>query len=128
MLHMTPEMYIQVRSRNGMSCEMSGNFAPIRAMIIATPALKTNWSVRAGMTSSQDMLTGTPKASRITTSAHIENSSCWSCWRQYDTGSAARGKCRARTSPRLPEIARVPAMIELCVKVHTKTPVTRNGM
>ncbi len=24
-------------------------------------------------------------------------------------------------------MARVPAMIELCVKVHTNTPVTRNG-
>ena len=43
-------------------------------------------------------------------------------------GSEARGKCRARTRPRLPEIARTPAMIELWVKVNTNTPVTRNGM
>ena len=45
-----------------------------------------------------------------------------------EIGSEARGKCSARTSPRLPEIARTPAITELCVKVKTKTPVTRNGM
>ncbi len=28
----------------------------------------------------------------------------------------------------MPEIARTPAITELCVKVNTKTPVTRNGM
>lgn len=28
----------------------------------------------------------------------------------------------------LPEMARVPVMIEVCVNVHTNTPVTRNGM
>ena len=43
-------------------------------------------------------------------------------------GSEARGKCSARTSPRFPEIARTPAITELCVKVKTKTPVTRKGM
>jgi hypothetical protein len=48
MLHMTPDTYIQVRSTNGISCAMSGVFAPIRAMIIATPALNTNCSARAG--------------------------------------------------------------------------------
>ncbi len=58
----------------------------------------------------------------------IEKSSCWSCWRANEIGSEARGKCSARTRPRLPEIARTPAMTELCVKVNTKTPVTRNGM
>ncbi len=43
-------------------------------------------------------------------------------------GSEARGKCSARTSPRLPEIARTPDMTELWVNVKVKTPVTRNGM
>ena len=42
-------------------------------------------------------------------------------------GREARGKCRARTRPMLPQMARVPAMIELAVKVQMKTPVTRNG-
>ncbi len=43
-------------------------------------------------------------------------------------GSEARGKCSARTSPRLPEMARTPAIAEDWVKVKTNTPVTRNGM
>ncbi len=62
-----------------------------------------------------------------TTSTIIENSSCWSCWSANEIGSDARGKCSARTSPRLPEIARTPTSTELCVKVNTNTPVTRNG-
>lgn len=62
------------------------------------------------------------------TSTIIENISCWSCCRENEMGSVARGKCRARTRPRLPEIARTPAMTELWVKVNTKMPVTRKGM
>ena len=58
----------------------------------------------------------------------MENSSCWSCWSAKETGSEARGKCRARTRPRLPEIARTPAISEFCVNVNRNTPVTRNGM
>ncbi|CAM5426671.1 hypothetical protein SFUMM280S_07176 [Streptomyces fumanus] len=96
-------------------------------MIIETPALNVNWSTSAGIASTQEAAGGTPKASRMTTRAAIENSNCCNCWRQNETGSAARGKCSARTRPRLPEIARVPAMIELCVKVQMNTPVTRNG-
>ncbi|MCO4700353.1 hypothetical protein LRR80_06460 [Streptomyces sp. RO-S4] len=63
----------------------------------------------------------------ITTSTISENSSCCSCCSANETGSDARGKCSARTSPRFPEIARTPASTELCVNVNTNTPVTRNG-
>lgn len=63
----------------------------------------------------------------IATSTIIEKSSCWSCWSEKEIGSEARGKCRARTRPRLPEMERTPDMTELWVKVKTKTPVTRKG-
>ncbi|ODA70930.1 hypothetical protein APS67_004788 [Streptomyces sp. AVP053U2] len=127
MLNMTPEAYIQVRSTNGISWARSGVLLPRRAKISARPVLKTNWSSSAGTTSSQDRAGMLPNAITTTTRTIIENSSCWSCCSANETGSAARGKCRARTRPRLPEMARTPARTELCVNVNTNTPVTRNG-
>ncbi|GGP58841.1 hypothetical protein GCM10010247_34500 [Streptomyces calvus] len=127
MLNITPEAYIQVRSTNGISCARSGVLAPIRAKISASPVLKTNCSSSAGTTSSHDSAGKLPNAITTTTSTSIEKSSCWSCWSAKETGSEARGKCSARTRPRLPEMARTPASTELCVKVNTNTPVTRNG-
>ena len=37
-----------MRRMNGISCAMSGVFAPSRAMTIASPALNTNWSTAPG--------------------------------------------------------------------------------
>ncbi len=54
MENITPDAYIQVRSTNGISCARSGVLLPIRAKISASPVLNTNWSTRAGTTSSQD--------------------------------------------------------------------------
>ncbi|CAM5350389.1 hypothetical protein SCALM49S_01882 [Streptomyces californicus] len=84
-------------------------------MAIDSPVLNSAWSASAGTASSQAGRGYWPKASRIRASAPSENSSCWSCWRASATGSEARGKCRARTSPMLPLMARVPAVIELLV-------------
>ncbi len=127
MLHMTPDAYIQVRRTNGVSWAMSGVRAASRAITIETPVLKTACRARAGTASSQEGRGYWPKASRISTSAPSEKSSCWSCCRASAIGREARGKCRARTRPMLPLIARVPTVIDELVKVQMKTPVTRNG-
>lgn len=128
MLHITPETYIQVRRMKGISCETSGVLAASLAMTIDSPVLNIAWSTSAGIASSQLAFGYSPKQTRMTISAPIENSSCCSCWTAYAIGSEARGKCRARTRPRLPLMARVPVWIELLVNVQMKTPVTRNGM
>lgn len=54
-------------------------------------------------------------------------SSCWKSWTTVEIGRLARGKCRARTRPRLLWTARVPALMELPMKSQTNTPVIRNG-
>lgn len=55
MENITPEVYIQVRSTNGISCAMSGVLAPIRATISARPVLNRNCSARIGTINSQDI-------------------------------------------------------------------------
>ncbi len=107
---------------------MSVVFAPIRAMTRDSPVLKTDWSSSAGIISSQCHVSGTPQISTMAASTPMENRSCWSWTRVYAIGSAARGKCRARTRPRLPDTARVPARTVDWVNVKTKMPVHRNGM
>ena len=62
MLNITPDAYIHVRMMNGISCARSGVLLPSRAMTIARPVLKTNWSASAGMTSSHDQVGDLPEA------------------------------------------------------------------
>ncbi len=75
---MTPETYSQVRIRNGSNCAKSLIRAPVLAASSARPALKTVSSARAGRTSSQSQVTGSPVIGMSTNRTTIESAICCS--------------------------------------------------
>ena len=77
MLNSTPDMYIQVRSRNGSSWLKSLTCEPMRATKRPTPTLKTVCSSSAGMASSQYQVSGSPVASTMITRTPIDSTICW---------------------------------------------------
>ncbi len=99
----------------------------MRAMIMAQPAAKRAVSRSAGTARSQAAPGRWPKASSRITRAAMETSSCWKSCTTVEMGRLARGKCSARTRPRLLWTARVPALTELLTKSQTKMPVIRKG-
>ncbi len=76
MLYITPDVYIQVRTRNGMSWLKSSAPAPSRARNRPMPTLNTVCSSRAGMASSQYQVSGSPVPSTIAVSTIRAMPSC----------------------------------------------------
>ena len=127
MLNMTPEVYIQVRTRNGISWLKSSAPAPSRARNRPMPTLNTAWSSRAGMASSQYQVSGSPVASTMTMSTTMDMASCSSSISTYPTGRQPRGNGSALIRGRLSGITRDVVMNARWVKLKMNIPVMRKA-
>ena len=78
MLKITPDAYIQVRSRNGRSWLKSLTSAPTLATSRPAPTLNSVCRISVGIASSQYTVSGSPVASRMTTSTAMDSSICCS--------------------------------------------------
>ena len=82
----------------------------------------------AGTSSNHRHVSGSPLISTIGTHHQQRIQQPQQRHNVTDTGSTARGNCSARTSPRLPVIAREPAISERVQNENTKTPTDKNAM
>ena len=94
-------------------------------MISAAPRLKVACSTRAGTSSSQYQVSGSPVPSTMANSTSMDSSSCWNSTSTYASGRQARGKCSARISVIFARMTVEPTTIDRSVKANMKTPVTR---